>query len=65
VLVDFLFDYLCSRCALPRRNVNPALLNDYLGSGARGSPLALSGLLPKRNPPLKKGPQRTPRNEDR
>jgi hypothetical protein len=65
VLVDLLFDYLCSRCALPRRNVNPALLNDYLGSGARGSPLALSGLLPKRNPPLKKGPQRTPRNEDR
>ncbi len=65
LLVDVLFEYLSSRCALPSRKITPALLNDYLGSGARGSPLALSGLLPKRNPPLRKGLPKTPRHEER
>ena len=51
-LVDVLFDYLCSRCALPGSKVKPALLADYLASGARGSPLTLREHLPKRDPPL-------------
>ncbi len=47
-LVDVLFDYLCSNCALSSPQVLQSLLNDYLESGARGSPLALRELLPKR-----------------
>lgn len=51
-LVDVLFDYLCGRCALPSLKVKHVLLEDYLGSGARGSPLTLRESLPKRDPPL-------------
>jgi hypothetical protein len=51
-LVDVLFDYLCGRCALPGSRVKQVLLEDYLASGARGSPPSLRGLLPKRDPPL-------------
>lgn len=52
-LVDALFDYLCSRNALPGSKVKQALLADYLESGARGNPQTLNGLLLKRDPPLK------------
>jgi hypothetical protein len=48
-LVDALFDYL--RCELPATSVEQALLADYLASGARGSPRALRGLLPRRAAP--------------
>ena len=51
-LVDALFDYLCRRCGLPADRVLQALLADYLASGARGSPRALAGCLPKRAAPL-------------
>jgi hypothetical protein len=53
-LVDVLFDYLCGRRALPSSRVKQVLLDDYLASGARGSPPSLRGLLPKRDPPLQK-----------
>jgi hypothetical protein len=53
-LVDVLFDYLCGRCALPSAKVKQVLLEDYLASGARGSPLSLRESLPKRDPPLQK-----------
>ncbi len=53
-LVDALFDYLCGRCALPGSRVKQVLLEDYLASGARGSPPSLRELLPKRDPPLQK-----------
>ena len=51
-LVDVLFDYLCSRYALPGSKVKDALLADYLGSGSRGSPSTLREHLPKRDPLL-------------
>ena len=50
-LVDALFDYLCTRRGLAVAGVRAALLADYLASGARGSPRALAGLLPKRAAP--------------
>ena len=53
-LVDVLFDYLCGRRALPSSRVKQVLLEDYLASGARGSPPSLRELLPKRDPPLQK-----------
>jgi hypothetical protein len=49
-LVDVLFDYLCKACGRPAEEVRPALLADYVASGARGSPQALRGHLPKRAP---------------
>lgn len=49
-LVDALFDYLCKARELPAEEVLPALLADYVASGARGSPQALRGHLPKRDP---------------
>ncbi len=51
-LVDTLFDYLCGSGTLPASKLKAALLADYLASGARGSPRALQGQLPKRDPPL-------------
>jgi hypothetical protein len=51
-LVDVLFDYLCGRSALQSAKVKQVLLEDYLASGARGSPLRLRESLPKRDPPL-------------
>ena len=56
-LVDVLFDYLSSRCALPVSKLNAALLADYLASGARGSPRTLRDQLPKRDPPLQNRPR--------
>ncbi|MDO8341490.1 MAG: B12-binding domain-containing radical SAM protein, partial [Candidatus Woesebacteria bacterium] len=53
-LVDALFDYLCGRCALPSSKLKQVLLEDYLASGARGSPPSLRELLPKRDPPRQK-----------
>jgi radical SAM superfamily enzyme YgiQ (UPF0313 family) len=50
-LVDALFDYLCTRRGLPAPTVQQTLLADYLASGARASPRALQGLLPKREAP--------------
>ena len=49
-LVDVLFEYLCGWRALPGSRVKQVLLEDYLGSGARGSPLTLRESLPKRDP---------------
>lgn len=48
LLVDALFDYLCVEQGLPQTLVEQTLLNDYVTSGARGSPERLRGLLPKR-----------------
>lgn len=52
-LVDALFDYLGTRAGLPAPIVQKALLADYVASGARASPRALQGLLPKRDAPAK------------
>lgn len=46
-LVDLLFDYLCSQRAMPPARVRAALLADYVASGARASPRALRGHLPR------------------
>jgi radical SAM superfamily enzyme YgiQ (UPF0313 family) len=48
VLVDALLDYL--RTSLSSDIIRQALLADYIGSGARASPKALQGLLPKQAP---------------
>lgn len=48
LLVDALFAYLSGPCALPPDGVRQTLLADYLASGARASPQALKGLLPRR-----------------
>ncbi len=47
-LTDALFDYLLTDCGLGAQAVHPALLADYLASGARASPGALKGMLPAR-----------------
>lgn len=47
VLVDMLFDYLSGPRSLPPAAVRSALLADYLASGARASPRALRGYLPR------------------
>jgi hypothetical protein len=52
-LVDALFDYLCTRCGWPAQTVQQALLSDYVGSGARGNPQVLQGLLPRRDAPMR------------
>jgi radical SAM superfamily enzyme YgiQ (UPF0313 family) len=51
MLVDALFDYLCTQCELAAQAVQEPLLADYIASGARSNPRALSGLLPKRDAP--------------
>jgi len=50
-LVDALFDYLGNQRGLNAATVQQTLLSDYLASGARASPAALKGLLPKRESP--------------
>jgi len=50
-LVDALFDYLCAGCGLPAATVQAMLLADYIASGARASPRALKGLLPRQAAP--------------
>ncbi|WP_114972654.1 B12-binding domain-containing radical SAM protein [Rhodoferax ferrireducens] len=50
-LVDALFDYLCVGCGLPAATVQATLLADYIASGARASPHALKGLLPRQAAP--------------
>jgi radical SAM superfamily enzyme YgiQ (UPF0313 family) len=50
-LVDALFDYLSTDGGLPPATVQQTLLSDYLASGARASPRALKGLLPKQVAP--------------
>lgn len=52
-LVDALFDYLRAECGLPAATVQKTLLADYVASGARASPTALQGLLPRRDAPGK------------
>ncbi|MBS1226735.1 MAG: Radical [Proteobacteria bacterium] len=61
-LVDALFDYLCAKRGRSAASVQKALLADYLASGARGSPRALAGLLPKREAPR---PSRRALRQDR
>ena len=43
--MDALFGYLCQ--VLPVQTVRQALLADYVSSGARASPQALRGWLPR------------------
>ncbi len=63
-LVDALFDYLCTRAGLAVPTVQQALLADYVSSGARASPRALQGLLPRRAaPPSPAGKTLAPRQE--
>ncbi len=50
-LVDALFDYLCVHGGWPAQTVQQTLLVDYVASGARASPRALQGLLPKQAKP--------------
>ncbi len=51
MLVNALFEYLCDSRGLPAQTVQQTLLTDYLASGARASPRALKGLLPKQFAP--------------
>jgi radical SAM superfamily enzyme YgiQ (UPF0313 family) len=51
MLVDALFDYLSAGGSLPASAVQETLLTDYLASGARASPRALKGRLPKQFAP--------------
>ena len=46
-LVDALLDYLSGPGGWPAQTVRQTLLADYVASGARASPRALQGLLPK------------------
>jgi len=48
-LVDALFDYLTGYVGLAQATVRAALLADYVASGARASPRALLGYLPRYN----------------
>jgi len=48
MLVDALFTYLSEQRQLAPEQVRSALLSDYVGSGARASPLSLQGHLPSR-----------------
>ena len=48
-LVDALFNYLCGPRGMDAQCVRHVLLDDYVTSGAHGSPQALKGLLPRRN----------------
>ena len=48
-LIDALFDYLATERKIDVPTIKQALLDDYLASGARGSPQALKDLLPKRD----------------
>ena len=52
MLVDTLFDYLCSLCKVPVPTVQKALLVDYAASGARARPQCLRGVLPAQVAPL-------------
>ena len=54
-LVDALFNYLATERGLHADTLRPTLLADYLASGARASPRALQGLLPKRGAALAPG----------
>ncbi len=54
-LVDALFDYLSECCRWPVQTVQQTLLADYASSGARASPRALRGLLPKPAKPARPG----------
>jgi hypothetical protein len=51
LLVDLLFEYLCQQRGLPNERVLQALRTDYVGSGARASPQALRGYLPRQASP--------------
>ena len=57
LLVDALADYLCGDCGMSRQDVQQALLSDYTGSGARASPHALQGLLPRQLAPAMRKPK--------
>jgi len=63
-LIDLMHAYLMLQRALPREQVNAALLADYLASGARGKPQCLAGAL-MNNAANSKAilTQRTQRNE--
>jgi len=50
-LVDVLFRYLSTACAVPVQTVREALLADYRASGARARPLAIKAWLPKQGAP--------------
>jgi radical SAM superfamily enzyme YgiQ (UPF0313 family) len=62
-LVDLLFDYLTVRCQHPQSSVLPLLLQDYLASGALGSPDCLRAALQsmRRTLPRKRQPSLTKR----
>ncbi|MDP3539749.1 MAG: DUF4080 domain-containing protein [Azonexus sp.] len=62
-LVDALFDYLCKLRGMSVEKVQLVLLSDYLASGARGSPQALRGVLPKRDPKIRPRRQLARRQE--
>ncbi len=51
ILVDALFDYLCSMSHLSIQTVQQTLLNDYVASGARARPHSLKDVLPKQEAP--------------
>ncbi|MES2877276.1 MAG: DUF4080 domain-containing protein [Pseudomonadota bacterium] len=64
-LLDALFDYLRTQGGLPEQDVLPTLLADYLASGARASPQALKGLLPKREAPQPPGAKTLAQRQER
>ena len=62
-LVDALFEYLCTQCALTTSAAQQVLSADYLASGARGNPQSLHGLLPKRAPTARQRQSRSERQQ--
>jgi radical SAM superfamily enzyme YgiQ (UPF0313 family) len=64
-LLDALFDYLVARRGLTAAAVQNALLADYLASGARASPRALKGLLPRRAAPPTHGAKTLAQRQER
>ena len=60
--MDALFDYLVAS-GVPAERVRNALLTDYVASGARGNPQALTGRLPKREMPVRREKARALRQD--
>ena len=61
-LVDALFDHLVAH-GMPAERVRNALIADYVASGARGNPQALTGRLPKREMPVRREKARALRQD--
>jgi radical SAM superfamily enzyme YgiQ (UPF0313 family) len=64
-LVDALFDYLSTQANVDPAQAREWLLADYLKSGARASPRALKGVLPRQAAPVSKAPRQLATRQQR